>query len=963
VITPRTTRLIRTRTLHGYRHALCAARECSGPAPALVLVPTRAAARRLQNTLEHAAPNGNVSLTTPLPDLLTRSQMYERLVIHAGRVSVWLSAYDRDAILEAGSHEAVTEGIGPPFNLRPALIGEMLDLYDAIRRNQQNVEHFERLLIEELEPHATVDRGAERVLRQTRFLAAAFRSYQRELQARGALDEHELRDWLLTSATAFPWRRVIVSTGDRSSERHGLWPADFDLLARAAGLESIDVVATEAQLAAGLHERIHHLLPGIEEVWQEELEDRSRATLVVPSEDSRHFVSRDREEELADVLGRLSSARGEPSTAGLERTAIVFARPLPYLYVAREVFASAGIPYESDDTLPFAAEPFAAAVDLVLTVVGADADRTAVVALLRSPHFVFPDATSELEWETSVAAFNKTLTEERYLGGAERLLALATALTSGPAASAARTVRNIVADLQPLFERSSAVSQLEALLRFITAHKPERVDERASRARRVIDELLERLIDAYRERPVNWDGPQLGAAVRRWMEAQTFETASGTHGVCLVDATAARYGTFDEVHLVGLVDGEWPERRRRNIFYSSMLLKRLGWSDEGDPAAPHRAAFLDLLSLAAHRSSVSTFQLEDDALVEPSPLLAELEAVDLATEIVSTGLPVRADHVARSSSELEWLRLREAGGNFTGPSFHGTALPHTRSAYGVGSIELYAHCPFKYFARHVLELDEELDDESGLTPRDRGIFVHEVLHAFFERWQASGKAAITADTLDAALQMLEEVAEPMLQRLPSADQSLERARLFGSPVAPGIGDLVVRMEAERPLAVVGRRLEERFNGTFELDAPEEGRRQISLRGIADRIDLLADGSLRVLDYKSSVPLLPLQLAIYAATAVQRLNLDEHRDWSVSEAAYVVYGARRGVRSLGRSRDEIARAVHAAQVRFVTALDAIQTGLFPPRPVHVRLCASCAYAAICRKDYLLETDESDTPPAV
>jgi CRISPR/Cas system-associated exonuclease Cas4 (RecB family) len=211
--------------------------------------------------------------------------------------------------------------------------------------------------------------------------------------------------------------------------------------------------------------------------------------------------------------------------------------------------------------------------------------------------------------------------------------------------------------------------------------------------------------------------------------------------------------------------------------------------------------------------------------------------------------------------------------------------------------------------------------------------------------------------------MLEEVAEPMLQRLPSADQSLERARLFGSPVAPGIGDLVVRMEAERPLAVVGRRLEERFNGTFELDAPEEGRRQISLRGIADRIDLLADGSLRVLDYKSSVPLLPLQLAIYAATAVQRLNLDEHRDWSVSEAAYVVYGARRGVRSLGRSRDEIARAVHAAQVRFVTALDAIQTGLFPPRPVHVRLCASCAYAAICRKDYLLETDESDTPPAV
>jgi CRISPR/Cas system-associated exonuclease Cas4 (RecB family) len=105
------------------------------------------------------------------------------------------------------------------------------------------------------------------------------------------------------------------------------------------------------------------------------------------------------------------------------------------------------------------------------------------------------------------------------------------------------------------------------------------------------------------------------------------------------------------------------------------------------------------------------------------------------------------------------------------------------------------------------------------------------------------------------------------------------------------------------------------------------------------------------------------LAIYAATAVQRLTLEEPRDWSLGEAAYVVYGARRGVRSLGRSRDELSRAVHDAQVRFVAAVEAIQSGSFPPRPIHVRLCASCAYATVCRKDYVVQADEPDTAPAV
>jgi len=66
----------------------------------------------------------------------------------------------------------------------------------------------------------------------------------------------------------------------------------------------------------------------------------------------------------------------------LERTGIVFQRPLPYLYLARQVLGSANVRYQASDALPLAAEPFAAALDLVFAVAAEDASRAALIALL-----------------------------------------------------------------------------------------------------------------------------------------------------------------------------------------------------------------------------------------------------------------------------------------------------------------------------------------------------------------------------------------------------------------------------------------------------------------------------------------------------------------------------------------------------------------------------------------------------
>ncbi len=104
---------------------------------------------------------------------------------------------------------------------------------------------------------------------------------------------------------------------------------------------------------------------------------------------------RDREEELVMVARRLEADRRNGDAVPLDRTAVVFKHPLPYLYLAAEVFGAAGILYQASDALPLAAEPTAAAIDLVLDAVASNFTRSTLVALLRSPHLPFSTTRSK----------------------------------------------------------------------------------------------------------------------------------------------------------------------------------------------------------------------------------------------------------------------------------------------------------------------------------------------------------------------------------------------------------------------------------------------------------------------------------------------------------------------------------------------------------------------------------------
>ena len=972
MITPRRTRLLRAADLAGFRAHLAAIASEGGDA--FVVVPTQAAGEQLRRTLRlrlGADPAGLV--------IGTRADCYERMLSRLRPDARTLSGFEREALIAAAARETEDAGMPPPFHLRPALVAEMLALYDYLRRLHRTIDDFDRLLTGELEPAADSDQGAAQLLEQTHFLAATFRGYEARLGETGALDEHAARQQLIASAAATPLKRVVIAVGDRPMDPDGLWPADVALLTSISGLETIDIVATDGILEAGYLDRLRLAFVGIDEVAAPP--PAPPPAIVVPAGAAGElpFVLeyRDREEELEGVARRLKADRRAGRRAPLEKAALVVARPLPYLYLARDVFQGAGVPFETLDTLPLAAEPYAAAVDVAMECAAAGFTRRALVALLRSPHFRFTVDEIAIDRE-AIAALDAALADQRYLGGLERLSSL-TEAGRGPARPAFRAALAVATMLAPLSEARPLVEQVDLLRAFLDRHdRPQPGNDRRDRVRAAVMLALAGLGEAYRRHDPGASGTvtDLSASVRRWLGAQTFALRTGDGGLQIIDAQSARFADFDDLQVMGLVEGEWPERPRRNIFYPQSLLAhleptrpdRVAIHQERDLVRFARASFRDLLLSARLRVRVSTFALESDAVVEPSSFLDDLPSFGLSREVSTLDPSVQvfayeALAAANGGASLvdgvgahfgaavaRWARVRAAGTDRDRARFEGEAGPWLLPRVSVSRLERYLKCPFQFYVANVLQVDEEPEDENVRSPLERGRFLHELFETFFHEWQGRGRGRITAATMTEARELFVEVCEPALASLSPSEAGLERARLFGSAVGSGIADRVFAMEAERGVEIRERLMEYELDGEFAFTGEDGASRLVRLRAKIDRVDVLADGTFRLIDYKTKyVPdrRVALQLPIYSAGVRTRLSAERGREIKASEAMYLSFEGPEAVVPLADRSKSFDELVTAAEHRLVQALDDIAAGHYPPRPETRNLCGMCAFVAVCR----------------
>jgi RecB family exonuclease len=971
--------------------ALCGAGEPRASAARVCLVPSRHAAEQLRRTLERrlledggaipaslatalgVPPSSNGTAVLLVPRMVTRDGWHDLLHLASGDARPRVSPIAAEVLMATAAREAGRPEAPAPFLLRPGLIAEMVAFRDALRRLGHDLPSAAAHLLPDLEAEAAVDQGAARLLAQTTFLLAAFAAYENHLEANGVLDEDAIRRAARTALAAAGDRwthtHVVVAIGDHQSEAGGLWPADLDLL-DALPLTRLDIVCTRREAQAGLLRRLTARWP--EALHVEVDAQRAKATVLeTPQGGARWFTYRDREEE---VLGFARRVKAVPTSEAVA-SALVYRKPLPYLYLTQDVLSASGIPYETRETLPLAAEPWAAAVDVLVDSILADHTRATLVALLRHPHFRFDDDGGVPLPLSAISSFDRLLARDRYLGPPDRLADLVQAWRAGRTAGQLRDIDGALRvaavvwpwleRLAPLRREAPPADHLDVIADVLDglARPPEGDDAATSRGRRVraaVRDVLDTLREALRThdtRPVR--AREVCAVLRRWIEARTFAPRRDGEGVQVLDATAARFGVFARLRLVGLVDGEWPEASARNIFYPGFLLARLGWPDERERAAATRAAFADLLELPGTAVGVSVPELEQDAVVRPSPLLDELTMfgpsrqvavpADEAAWPVVPEAAMLAPRVAlaaltRLPETSEWLawRLRRGAAMPAGQT-----APLTPGRYSVTSVERYLQCPFQYFSTTILRLTEEPDDEAGLPSRDAGVFVHDVLRACFAAWQADGHTRITPDDLPEARALFQAVAERALERLPAADRPLERLRLFGSAVASGLLEKVLRVEAEAFGDVVSRELEVDVDGSVTV--PDgAGTRQVAIRGRVDRVDRTIDGGVRVIDYKSGrrPQQEGLQPAIYALAITAR-DAEEGRHSSVAPSGYVAL--REVAPWVVTVRDDTAAAADARE--FGEAVAGIEAGTFPVRPASIFRCRFCDFGSVCRKDYV------------
>ena len=290
------------------------------------------------------------------------------------------------------------------------------------------------------------------------------------------------------------------------------------------------------------------------------------------------------------------------------------------------------------------------------------------------------------------------------------------------------------------------------------------------------------------------------------------------------------------------------------------------------------------------------------------------------------------------------------------PRFRGFTGPHHPDAYSLSGLERYQDCPFKFFASDVLRLDEPAEDGGCALARARGRFVHELLQQFFAAWDARGEGGITPARLDAARAVFAEVAEPLLARLPQSDCSARAYQVvWFAAVRRRSSTSSWRRRRSRPGTVRERWLEYRLEGEFSLGGdptPPSGRR-VPLRGVADRIDLLEGNRLRVIDYKTGSA--PERTAPFRCRSMRCAH---RSDWPHATAlpgrstkASTCRLPARSDRWYVWQTPVIPEMLATARERVFGLVDQINAGEFPPRPHDPIICSYCAYASVCRKDYV------------
>lgn len=344
-------------------------------------------------------------------------------------------------------------------------------------------------------------------------------------------------------------------------------------------------------------------------------------------------------------------------------------------------------------------------------------------------------------------------------------------------------------------------------------------------------EAMARFLDSFRAASGEMEEmapPGFPALFEAALVGHSVRPAWGSHPrLSILGPMEARLQRADLMILGGLNEGVWPGEAQPDAWLSRPMRRQIGL-----PLPERRigqAAHDFAQAFAAPEVVLTRAEKVDGQPTEPSRFLVRLDVV-----LKAAGL---ADAFEPLQQPLDWARvLRDTGGvRIDMPAPAPTPPLELRPReLSVSGIERLRRDPYAVFARDILKLYrlDDLDQQPGVA--DRGIAIHAALEGFLRDFPPP--APLDPNALADLIAIGQQAFANLLDRPALA--------AFWWPRFLRIADWLVREEGRRRAGLRASKVEARG----KMAVPSA--RGFALTAIADRIDVLADGSAEILDYKT-----------------------------------------------------------------------------------------------------------------